>query len=133
MYDYHLWIVLRESTEDPDLGSLGRKAERLRDLVRERLVGKPGPDECILGVNGELVFQCSGGANHRGEDHESLLVVLRHVAAELPGSYGLVYWYDDENPGRAQFDGYRVIVLARGRLQDRYDPFLSPIVPHVED
>ena len=133
MYEYHLWVVLRESTEDPDCGSLEEKAGVLRRLVGERMVGKPGPDGCIAGVNGALVFQVSGGANHRGEDHESLLAVLRHVAAELPGSYGLVYWYDDEDPGRSRFDGYRVIVVARGRLQDRYDPFLSPIVPHVED
>jgi hypothetical protein len=133
VYDYHLWVVLRESTEEPDCGSLGRKAGELRRLIGERLICKPGPDECILSVNYSLIFQCSGSANHRGEDHESLLTVLRHIAAELPGSYGLVYWYDDEDPGRDRFDGYRVIVVARGQLQDRYDPFLSPIVPHIED
>jgi hypothetical protein len=133
VYDYHLWVVLREATEESDCGSLGRKAGELRCLIREHLNCRPGPDECILSVNYSLVFQCSGSANHRGEDHKSLLAVLRHIATELPGSYGLVYWCDDEEPGRDRFDGYRVIVVARGQLHDRFDPFLSPIAPHIED
>jgi len=124
---------LRESTEESDRGSLERKAEGLRRLVRERLNGGQGPEGCVLGVNGRLVFQCSGGANQRGDDHESLRDVLRYVTTELPGSYGLVYWYDDEDPGRGRFDGYRVIVIDRGRLHDRFDPFLSPTDPPVED
>jgi hypothetical protein len=131
VYDYHLWIVLRESTEESDCGSLERQAEDLRRLIRERLTCKP--EECIQSVNYSLIFQCSASTNHRSQDHESLLTVLRHIAARLPGSYGLVYWSDDEDPGRDQFDGYRVIVVARGRLHDRFDPFLSPIIPHVED
>ncbi|WP_165243851.1 Imm7 family immunity protein [Paludisphaera soli] len=133
MYGYHLWIVLSESTEESDCGSLERKAGELRSLIGERLTCKPNAEGSVQAVNLSLVFQCSGSANHRGEEHDSLLHVLRHIATELPGSHGLVYWYDDEEPGRDRFDGYRAIVVARGRLQDRFDPFLSPITPHVED
>ena len=131
MYDYHLWIILRESTEESDCGSLHKKINDLQHLADQKLICKPSM--CIHDINYSVVMQCSGGANHRGNDHQSLLEVLEWIAEALPGSYGLVYWSDDEIPGRSIFDGYRVIILARGRLEERCDPFLSPIAPIVED
>ena len=117
MYTYHIWIVLSESTEESDCGSLEKESADLQQLVQQSLNCKPA--NCIQNVNYSKVFQCSGSANHRGEDHNTLMTVLRHIARTLPGSYGLVYWRDDEDPGIDSFDGYRVIVMARGHLQDR--------------
>jgi hypothetical protein len=131
MYSYHLWVVLSESTEESDFGSLDNEVKGLRSLIDKTLICKP--KDCIHSVNHLVVFQCSGSANHRGEDHDALLTVLRHITKKLPGSYGLVYWLDDENPGNACFDGYRVIVIARGQLLERFDPFLSPTNPTIED
>lgn len=131
MYYYHLWIELSESTEESDCGRLEFKVAELQKLVGEKLNCEPS--QCIFDVNYAKVFQCSGGANHRGQDHDALLDVLGHLAKSLPGSHGLVYWSDDENPGNAYLDAYRVIVIARGKLHDRFDPFLSPKRPTVED
>jgi len=131
MYTYHLWIVLRETTDDPDCGSLSKRIDELRASIKAKLL--PVPTDPISQVNYKQVFQCSESHNHRGDTHSRLLDVLSWIAKSLPGSYGLVYWYDDESPGRHHFDGYRVIRIARGLLDDRYDPFLSPIAPVVED
>ncbi len=131
MYNYRLWIELAESTEDFDCGQLDAKVEELRMLANNKLRCKPV--DCVIHINYSTVFQCAAGANHRGQDHEDLLEVLRYITEKLPGSHGLVYWLDDENPGNWVFDGYRVIVVARGELHERYDPFLSPKHPVVED
>ncbi|PQO40123.1 hypothetical protein C5Y96_01955 [Blastopirellula marina] len=131
MYEYHLWIELSESTEESDCGQLDSKVDALRALVRDKLSCKP--NDCIVHVNYSKVFQCSGGANHRGTDHDMLLDVLKRLVELLPGSHGLVYWSDDESPGNAVFDGYKVLVVARGEVHERLDPFLSPKKPVVED
>ena len=131
MYEYHLWIELSESTEESDCGQLETKIDALKTLVREKLNCKPA--DPIVNVNYSELFQCSGGSNHRGTDHDSLMEVLQYLVESLPGSHGIVYWSDDENPGNAFFDGYRVLVVAKGEIHERYDPFLSPRVPVVED
>lgn len=133
MYYYHLWIVLDEAPEDTGYGLFQEKIEGLKHLVSQKLICRPR--NCIEEVNYRTVMQCSGGSNHGGggQDHEDLLDVIDWIAENLPGSHGLVYWLDDEKPGRDAFDGYRVIVLARGHWRERFDPFLSPISPTVED
>jgi len=130
MYAYRLWIELRESTEDADCGELVAKAQELQSLIHEKLTMIRQPDTCVANVNYSMIFQCSGGSNHRGTNHDNLLEVLRFVVSRLPGSFGLVYWSDDEDP---DMDGFRVIVIARGQLHERLDPFLSPKNPTVED
>lgn len=136
MYGYHLWIDLAETTEESDCGALEQKAAELQLLVREKLRCKPA--DCIFDVNGSKVWQCSGSTNHRGSAHAALLDVLQFVIEKLPGSHGLVYWSDDERTdkyeGVDRSDvGYRVIVIARGQMHERFDPFLSPRNPVVED
>ena len=133
MYEYRLWIELSESTEEDDCGQLEAKILELQKLINEKLTLIRSPTECIFHVNYSDIFQCSAGANHRGGEHEALLEVLEHLVKILPGSHGLVYLVDDENPGNAYFDGYRVLVIARGQIQERFDPFLSPLNPVVED
>ncbi|BDP41120.1 hypothetical protein DAETH_10890 [Deinococcus aetherius] len=54
--------------------------------------------------------------------------LLVSVASEAPGSYGVMSWRDSERD-----DDFTVRVMARGRLSDHPDPFLSPVIPTVED
>lgn len=136
MYDYRLWIDLAESTAESDCGSLEQTTAELQLLIRQKLHCKPA--NCIFDISYSKVWQCSGSANHRGSDHAALLEVLRFVIDRLPGSYGLVYWSDDERPDKYECVepndcGFRVIVIARGQLHERFDPFLSPKNPVVED
>jgi hypothetical protein len=57
--------------------------------------------------------------------------MLEWIGTELSGTYGLVYWSDDEDPAVA--DNFQVISMARGKLRHHADPFLSPINPVIED
>jgi hypothetical protein len=129
MYFYRLWVHLAESTEESDCGQLDAKCVELQQIIVTKLICKPSDPICH--VNYSRILQLSGGANHKGSDHESLLDVLRHLVYILPGSHGLVYWSDDEDPVIA--DCYKVIVIARGAFYERFDPFLSPKRPTIED
>ena len=132
MYSWHAWIVLSESTTESDEGSLSHKLELLRAEVRERRLYTV-PEDPVCAVNYDHLFQCSGSHNHRGDAHERLISIVQWIAERLPGSHGLIYWRDDEILGNSVYNGYNVIVVARGRLHHRYDPFLSPTVPNIED
>jgi len=130
MYFFHSWADLDDGADD-ELGLFASKARKLREIAAARL-GIEG-QEIVHNVNFSTIFQCSAQHNRRLTYHDDLLSVLQWICKELPGSHGLTYWSDDEIPGAQHFDGYRVIVMRRGLLEERFDPFLSPTKPVTED
>jgi hypothetical protein len=129
MYTCYLWLDLAESTEEADAGALADKVAHLEKSVIKLLV--PGSDKVVKLVNYHWVLQCSVSHNHKADTDERLRQVLRWIVEHLPGSYGLAYIMDDEDPEYRNL--FRVLVVARGHVMERVDPFLSPRVPTVED
>jgi hypothetical protein len=82
-------------------------------------------------VNGEAQVWAAGFKNHATPVKRELLDMFHYFAQVAPGSYGLLYTRDDEDPDHD--NEFRVYVLARGTLTEHADPFLSPIMPTVED
>ncbi len=84
------------------------------------------------GLNGDLhVLSIAGHRNHR---YEPVIDLFRWLAVNGPGSYGLLYVWDDEDHKHGDYQNlFRVWRLARGVLEERSDPFLSPPIPTVED
>ena len=70
--------------------------------------------------------------NHR---QDAVIDLFRWLAANGPGSYGLLYVHDDEDhrPDGDYENCFRVWRLVRGTLTEHDDPFLSPLIPTVED
>ena len=130
MYFFHTWAKLDDGADD-ELGHFASKTRKLREIAATRL-GIEG-QEIVFGINFSTIFQCSASHNRRRSHHDDLWSVLQWICKELPGSHGLTYWWDDEIPGAQYFDGYKVIVMRRGLLEERFDPFLSPTRPVVED
>jgi len=129
VYTCYLWIDLAETTEEADAGALAGKLTQL-----EKLMGSLVAPECesvIKQVNYHWVLQWAVSHNHRGDTEERFRDVLRWIVEHLPGSYGLVYIMDDEDAEYRNL--FRVLVVARGNILERVDPFLSPRVPTVED
>ncbi len=131
MYTYHLWIILSESTKESDLGSLTDKVCSLREIVSEQVTVQP--ENPVNQVNCDWIFQCSASHNHRGDAHQRLGNILDWIVKHLPGSFGLVYWNDNEDEEPGNSERYRVLVIARGCVHEKEDGFLSPIIPTVED
>lgn len=121
MYGFRLWIELSESAEESDLGHLEEKCTELQNFIDIKLQMIRQPQRCVFHVNYSKLLQCSGGANHLGSNHDALLEILRHIVDKLPGSRGIVYWFDDED---TTFNCYRVLVIAGGKFREERDPFL---------
>lgn len=131
MYEYHGWCALRSTARSDE--SEFADEDRVRQAVREYIESLDWP--YVLGsesVNGEYHVWISGMPNHKPLLAGSPVEVFRRIAELAPGSYGLLYVWDDGDA-----DGYRnafrVYVMARGELQERLDPFLSPCIPVLED
>ena len=82
-------------------------------------------------VNGKTQLWAAGAKNHAAPVKQELLDLFTYIAHVAPGSYGLLYLHDDEDP--THFNAFEVYVLRRGALSVQADPFLSPFVPLVED
>jgi len=70
--------------------------------------------------------------NHYTPATDVVIELFERIAAVAPGSYGVLHIYDWEGQFGDPND-IHVLVLARGRLRRSRDPFLSPVVPRIED
>lgn len=140
MYVCNVWAVLRiwpseteeEAWDDlPVFAVRDSKSIELEKLANDILC--PQPSKCVSDVNYERVIQFSCSGNHRSTDYENLLFFLTKLTQLLPDSYGLVYWFDDEDPDPNYRNRFRVLVIAKGKISERDDPFLSPYIPTVCD
>ena len=88
--------------------------------------------------NVDGILTMSSSRNHRGMA-PIVLDVLKWLARNAAGSYGLVYLHDDEDEGGSarahgrdgtdHTNAFRVWRLLEGNVEEFDDPFLSPIVP----
>lgn len=71
--------------------------------------------------------------NHYGPRVEKVLELIRAIGCAAPSSYGMVYLHNDE--AREKDDEFRVpvLVIRRGKMVEHSDPFLSPLVPMIDD
>lgn len=148
------WIIVRTSREryaDPEL-TLDQMVEVLDDAVRikdetlwQQLRGwleenaDPGLKWQLLEQFNNMsgLFQFAASRNHRAS---CIWDMMRWVAANGAGSYGMVYVHDDEDSkgnsdyrrGDADFSNcFRIWRILNGKVEELDDPFLSPIVPLI--
>ncbi|TCB93374.1 hypothetical protein E0H26_22795 [Micromonospora zingiberis] len=132
MYELHGWCRLSQTTEESDTGQLDAIVDELTELV----AGLEFPTNVLAQVtvlNGEYYLLLHGVANRRRDEAAGMSQVLQFVVRRLPGSYGLLYEKDEDMPDPPGPNAFRVHVMARGEINERLDPFLSPIRPVIED
>lgn len=128
MFEYHGWLTIRETPGGDDSELLSRQVEEIRACLGE--LGDYGLLD-LRWLNGTPTLHLAGNPNHRGTWGPSVIDLFARVGAIAPGSYGLLYVWDDESePHRNEF---RVFRLVRGELTEHADPFLSPVIPTLED
>jgi hypothetical protein len=129
MFEAHGWATTRlsadggaegEATQYPDLRSEIEKVVGAAANVVARFDAD---------LNGSAILTVSASKNHR---YEGVIDLFRWVAQHYPGSYGLLYVHDAED-ARGFDNDFRVWRLARGRITELADPFLSPLIATIED
>ena len=132
MFFFHGWAVIQHTFLGVDLPDADERQRNVIERVRARIATLDR-----LNVSYELKVQngcanllASGCVNHGADSRaREVFDLWRFIAETAPGSFGLLYYRDDE----CEPDVHRVQVLRRGTVEERNDPFLSPIVPTVED
>jgi hypothetical protein len=131
MHEFHAWIGLAESAQEADLGGLEQAVDELQQLTADSNWHDAVFE--LRNLNGQHFFIAAGFINRRREESERLDLFLAIIARRLPGSWGLVYERDDEILSRPGPNAFRVRVLARGKIVEHPDTFLSPCRPVIED
>jgi hypothetical protein len=131
MHEFHAWITLRDSTVEEDKREIARVVEELKSAIAS--ANWPTARYQVQTFNGLFFLNADGFSNRRRYEAEFLDDLLHLVCQKLPGSYGLIYEGDDERQVPPGGNSFLVRVMARGKLTDQNDPFLSPINPIIED
>ncbi|MFC5145825.1 Imm7 family immunity protein [Streptomyces aureoversilis] len=131
MYEFHGWFGIAESPEEADAGSL---SEGLADL-RDRISGIRWVtgEVKLAAYNGQYFLAVDGLVNRRRDEAQELDALLGYVADRFRGAWGLLYERSDDFTDPPGPGAFRVRVMARGVVQYRLDPFLSPCRPVIED
>jgi hypothetical protein len=127
MFEYHGWIRLRSTAEAVD-DEPPLRLDEIQDLVNE-LAGHGLID--LRPINGEYHVHLGGLPNHRGTQGSEVIDLFAKVGHLAPGSYGLLYVHDDEDPEHDL--NFRVFRLVRGSVTEHADHLLSPVIPTLED
>lgn len=125
MYEWHGWATLRKTAEvdyydDPD--------ETVLSTVQALLAASDSISNetaKLNSANGAWHVWLAGCHNHCSPQIVDLFRTLAHTA---PGSYGILYLYDDEAS-----DGWDRWVMRRGGIHKSRDEDLSPHIGMVED
>lgn len=132
MYEFHGWATIRETYKniDKDEDNIDFIVKDLKEYIKKLDMFNWIFD--IKVFNGDYHLIASGFTNHSYPASEQLFGLYKYIAQIAPGSYGMIYIHDDED--KRGFDNdFRVHVLAKGIIEEKADPFLSPFVPTIED
>jgi hypothetical protein len=130
MFEYHAWMVIHSSPGDEeyeDLQAAFDAAERELQPIRKGTTAIS-----LRWVNGMAQLQMSGFLNHRSGEGQRVIEAFQRIGELAPGSYGVLFARDDEDPGGRQNE-FQVLVMRRGSSLTVADGFLSPYIPVVED
>jgi hypothetical protein len=131
MFEYHGWATLRDAANPDDSAAadaLPATVDAIRRLLTDAGVNNDFQVADVRHANGQWQVWLAGYRNHR---HTAVLDAWHAIGKTAPGSYGLLYVHDDEDPQRD--NEWVAWAMARGRVTVHTDRFLSPYVPVIED
>lgn len=125
MVEFHGWAAIRYHTHD----TIQSLQDQCWKMIEAHIPSLPVPKLVHLQrYNGCDSLHIAGQHNHEAE---YVIELFRWIAQVAPGSYGILYFQDDED--EKYENEFRVWRLCRGELKEHDDPLLSPYVPTVED
>ena len=130
MTEIHGWITLRYSDYHSEDTHQNEFVAKFKSYLNQHYAWISEDSRCSFSSrNGLESFAVNVLHNHKGDPFHAL-AIFTWVANESTGSYGLLYFLDDED--EARFNEFQVYVLKRGKLVKAQDSFLSPYCEEVE-
>jgi hypothetical protein len=130
MFEYHGWFAIEQASDEDYTNGLNSTVEELSEMIT-KMTWPSGFAE-IRSQNGTHFLYISGNPNRPRNWHEQIGEILKLMANKTKGSYGLLYWRDDESDLAPGKNNFHVVVLSRGIVHEHFDPFLSPTIPTIE-
>lgn len=130
MIEIHAWITLQYSDYHFEEQLQRRFIANFKQYLKENFEWLLQENYCHVTVyNGLDCFSLHKQHNHKGKEFYPL-EIFEWVAREGKGSYGILYYYDDED--EELYNEFQVYVLKRGKLLKEVDKFLSLYFSEVE-
>jgi hypothetical protein len=130
MFEYHAWITVQSSAGDETDDDLKAAFDAAKQQIEPLRSGTSVVD--LRWVNGIAQLHIFGFRNHRGGEGQEVIETFRRVGDVAPGSYGVLYMRDDEDPS-GHDNEFQLIIMRRGKISSAVDSFLSPCIPVIED
>jgi hypothetical protein len=131
MFEYHGWVNVSTDPAEDDEDALDAVAEQVTQRAAE-----VDDDTGLVDarwINGTFQVHIAGLPNHRSSA-DDVVDLFRWIGSVAPGSYGLLYYWDDEDPrGADHRNQFEVLVMTRGKVAEHPDGYLSPCMPTIED
>lgn len=129
MFEFHGWSIIRYDSHGTNSIKQAKCWEEIHDWINAKY--KPWIEMRLITLNTYNDQNCIAinGLHNHYDDWP--VEIFKHISEYAPGSYGLLYYNDDESKEFPnQFQVYR---LAKSKLTYFEDSFLSPYIPIVED
>jgi hypothetical protein len=130
LYRFHGWFGISTDVTSPEGEDVEPAIATIQAAV-EALDWDNGEAQ-LRAFNGSYFLYMLGAGNRPRDFPADVERLLDVVSSAAPGSYGLLYSWDDELAGVAG-NMFQVQVMTRGLLTPHGDPFLSPVVPILSD
>jgi hypothetical protein len=130
MIEYHGWAIIRESFNE-DEESVSSMDNGLQ-LIRTEIDKMDYTNEFyqLRAMNGNYHLTIEASHNHRSEH---IIEFFNWISKTAPGSYGLLYIFDDEDYRRGNENQFKVWRMKKGQVDELDDIYLSPYFPTVEN
>jgi len=126
---YHGWLTINQGTDGENEGDIKSIVKDIDAFFKRSTI--ENENFHVTGANGLHFIHYSGAHNHNGDTLERIMKMLDFVANRAPGTYGILFFWDDENQ---EYDNeFQVFKLARGKIEFDKDYYLSPCNPVIED
>lgn len=130
MIELHGWVTIREMYEAvfEEENRIDLLVDKIRKAIDRLSWFKPE----IHAQNGEYFINFSYFSNRMNPQTQEIFDLFGTIGEIAKGSYGLIYLYNDEDSNGRENE-FQVFSLNRGIVKEGADPFLSPIIPTLED